>query len=69
MLTLKGSLVGITAFVICIVLYLMTQVSLRRHVGIDFITMYHNRLPGWRDPFFWVVLIVFMAGGSLIFRR
>jgi hypothetical protein len=77
MLTLKGSILGIVAFVILTVLYGVTWMTIKtrqahlppgHQMGFDLVTMYHNRQP-LRDPFFWVVVIVFMAGGSLIFRR
>jgi hypothetical protein len=35
-------------------------------MGFDPVTIWHNAAP-LRDPFFWVVVIVFMAGGSLVF--
>ncbi|HXW54202.1 MAG TPA: hypothetical protein VEJ67_00545, partial [Candidatus Cybelea sp.] len=39
-------------------------------VGWDLVTVYHNSLlPNIHDSLFWVLLIVFMVGGGLVFGR
>jgi len=73
MLTLKGSILGAVVFVSFLILYMFAPTIWYRsklprvprpsggQVGWDVVTMYHNStLPGWRDPFFWIALIVFM---------
>jgi hypothetical protein len=81
MLTLRGSLIGAVAFFVCSVLYVIGQIWLavrdvpapppgRAVVAWDLVTVVHSFiLPKIHDPFFWVVLIVFMAGASLVLKR
>ncbi|HXW55545.1 MAG TPA: hypothetical protein VEJ67_07350 [Candidatus Cybelea sp.] len=80
-LTFKGSILGIAVLAILSILYVVTWMTIEARkaralappgsggvVGFDVVTMWHN-MALFRDPFFWVVVIVFMALGSFVFRR